>query len=301
MKPFTIVVPDKISDLNLVSHSIPENEAPQYDGLFSYLEGDLVIFNHFIYESLQSGNVDKQPDLFPDFWLSLGSTNQFAAFDEAAGTFSQARDFIEFQVNGDRVTSMGFLEIDCSKIIVTGTHPNFGTFYSREFLINSNGLIRGWYSYFFSPRVRKPELVITDIPSYAGATFTVRIEASQSTGIAKIGTFLLGKFYEIGDTALGAKLGIIDFSVKETDALGRTTLVERTFKRRNEVQVFVKNTQLDAVYKLLQTIRARNVLYIGASELYESLTLYGFFRDFSLDMQLKKESVLNLQIEGLTA
>lgn len=299
MKPFTIVVPDKISDLNLISHSIPENEAPQYDGLFSYMQGDLVMFDHFIYESLQDMNLGKIPDLFPDFWLSLGPTNQFAAFDEAAGTFSQANGFIEFQVLGDRVTAMGFLEIDCSKITVIGTHPNFGEFYNKEFQINSNGLVRGWYSYFFGARVRKPELVITDIPTLSGATFTIRIDAAAS-GMAKIGTFIMGRFYEIGDTALGAKLGIIDYSVKETDALGRTTLVERTFKRRNEIQVFVKNSNLDSVYKLLQTIRARNVLYIGASGLYESLTTYGFFRDFSLDMQLKKESVLNLQIEGLT-
>lgn len=299
MKPFTIVVPERITDLNLLDHSIPETEAPQFDGLFSYAEGDLVIYQHFIYESLQNMNLGNLPGESPEFWLSLGPTNQFAAFDEAAGTFTTANDFIEFEVVADRITSMGFLEIDCSKIIVIGTHPNFGEFYNKEFFINSSGLVSGWYAYFFGARIRKPELVITDIPALTGATFTIRLEPNAQ-GISKIGTFVMGRFYEIGDTALGAKLGIIDYSVKETDALGRTTLVERTFKRRNEIQVFVKNSNLDSVYKLLQTIRARNVLYIGASGLYESLTTYGFFRDFSLDMQLKKESVLNLQIEGLT-
>lgn len=298
-KFFSIVVATPVNDGNFVSSNVAEDEAPFYDSGTTYNSGDLVIFDHVIYESLQDNNLGNTPGLSPTFWVFVSPTNQRAAFDEKSGTFSQRADFIEFQLSGDRIDAFSFFEVDAQRIEIVGQTGDFGVFYNKTFVVGEDFLVSNWYQYFFGRRLKRTELVVSEIPAYANATFTVRIYANGPQDIAKVGTVIFGQKFTLGKTALGASLGLIDFSVKQDDGFGNLTLVPRAFRKRQSVQIFVKNSNLDATYRLLQQIRARLVVFIGADELYRSLNTYGFYRDFGIDMQLKQESVLTLEIEGL--
>jgi hypothetical protein len=67
-----------------------------------------------------------------------------------------------------------------------------------------------------------------------------------------------------------------------------------------DVTMLVENGIVDNVQYLLSDLRAEPVLWIAAKDQYELLTVYGFYRDFNIDIAYTNNSVCSLQIEGLT-
>ena len=56
---------------------------------------------------------------------------------------------------------------------------------------------------------------------------------------------------------------------------------------------------IDDIHRSLAALRATPVLWIG-SESFESLTVYGFYKEFSIDIAYPTVSYCSLTIEGLT-
>ena len=57
--------------------------------------------------------------------------------------------------------------------------------------------------------------------------------------------------------------------------------------------------QIDYISRTLAQLRATPVLWIG-SEGFESLSVYGFYKEFSIDLAYPTVSYCSLTIEGLT-
>jgi hypothetical protein len=113
------------------------------------------------------------------------------------------------------------------------------------------------------------------------------------------GTLLVGRQFDIGETEHGVDIGIIDYSRKETDQFGATSVVERAFAKRMTARVVMQTSAIDDVHRTLAAIRATPVLWIG-SESFESLTVFGFYKEFSIDLAYPTVSYCSLTIEGLT-
>jgi hypothetical protein len=110
---------------------------------------------------------------------------------------------------------------------------------------------------------------------------------------------LVGRQLDLGDTEHGADVGIIDYSRKETDQFGVTSVVERAYAKRMTAKVVMDTTAIDVVLTALASLRATPVLWIG-SEIFDSLTVYGFYKEFSIDIAYPTVSYCSLTIEGLT-
>ena len=78
-----------------------------------------------------------------------------------------------------------------------------------------------------------------------------------------------------------------------------TSVVERAFAKRMSARVVMQTDALDDVHRTLASIRATPVLWIG-SESFESLTVFGFYKEFSIDLAYPTVSYCSLTIEGLT-
>ena len=112
---------------------------------------------------------------------------------------------------------------------------------------------------------------------------------------------LAGTFYELGDTQYGASSGITDYSVKDTDAFGVTTFVQRAYSDRNSLSLMFDNAQLNKVKGVLKSVRATPCAWIGTDvDGYEVLDTLGFYRDFSIVISYPTQSLCSLEIEGLT-
>jgi len=126
--------------------------------------------------------------------------------------------------------------------------------------------------------------------------FTITIANSLTT--AKVGEIVIGNKENIGITQTTPSIGIIDYSIKEVDTFGNYTVLERAYSKRLTCSTVVYNTALDLTYNILAARRALPTVWIG-SELYASMIVYGFYKDFSFVLSYPKMSICELEVEGL--
>ena len=104
----------------------------------------------------------------------------------------------------------------------------------------------------------------------------------------------------MGDTQYGASAGIVDYSVKTTDSFGNTTVVQRTYAKRMNSNLMINNNIVDDVVNLLASYRSTPLVWVGAESNYTSLIVYGFYKDFDVNIAYLEVSDCTLTIEGLT-
>jgi hypothetical protein len=159
-------------------------------------------------------------------------------------------------------------------------------------------VIGDWYVYFTTEPGKLNSLVIYDLPSYASASVRVIISGDNPAGPVAVGTLLVGKAVDLGLTEAGPSIGITDFSRKETDQFGVTTIVERSWAKKMTVRSMIETGAVDGIQRTVAALRAQPALWIG-EEGFDSLTVYGFFKDFSVGLALEQISYCSLSIEGL--
>lgn len=194
------------------------------------------------------------------------------------------------QVFYNKSTDTIFLFGDNNKII---TSPNI---YFQEYSLNSS-LVDNWYDYFYQDYNLLTEAIFQNIPIYTRTRITVSIVGD----IVRCGIVFAGTSSNIGITQYGASAGIIDYSKKETDEFGTTTFIRRAFSKRMNVNLILPSSDLYRVQKILSDIRATPCVWIGSEdEVYKPLIMYGYYRDFNLEIPYPEYSYCSLQVEGLT-
>jgi hypothetical protein len=169
--------------------------------------------------------------------------------------------------------------------------------YSRTLTLDGT-IIADWYQYHFEPSVQRADVVLTDLPPYGDAHITITLSGG---GSVQCGIVLVGTVYVLGDTQYGATASIIDYSRKDTSALGITTFVQRKYSKRLSAELMLNNVQLNKVQRVLADLRATPCAWIGTdTDGFDPLTVYGFYRDFSITVAYPNQSLCSLEIEGLT-
>lgn len=273
-----------------------------WDAATTYASGDTVIDlrTHHVYESQAAANLNFDPTAAvnrPAKWVDLGATNRWAMFDQVTSTASIAGDTLSFTVSlpslCDTLALMDMVAATVRvQIAVSGS-----TVYDQTFDLADNSMITDWRHWFFDPLSRKSDLILNDLPLALGAIATVTV--SNPDTLVAVGSAVFGLATDLGATVYGATPGILDFSVKQTDDFGVTTLVERPFAKRCAFKVEIARDQVDSVQKFLTGIRATPAVFQGSNN-YASTWIFGFYKDFSLSIDYPTVSYLSLEIEGLT-
>lgn len=293
--------PTLIADAMLISSSVLENDYPAWIGATLYAEGARVIRAtatiHKIYERRVSGATATAPELDADNWIEVSPTNRWKMFDKAVGTETVAAAPLAVTVAPGVVRALALLDIAASSVRVVMTDGATGpTVYDREFVMADTAETVDWYGYFFGELRRQSDLLVTDLPPYGSGRLTVTLEAS---GDARCGTMVVGALVEIGQTQHGAGIGIVDYSRKDVDEYGVATILERGYAKRTDVSVWCENARIDYIVKQLAAVRATPCVWV-ANARYGSLIVYGFYRDWDIDIPYHNNSIARLTIEGLT-
>lgn len=291
--------PVTITDAMLVSSTAPETDHAAWSAATTYALGNRVIkaSTHRIYESVQGSNLNHDPetDTTSTWWLDVGPTNRWAMFDQAVGSQTSQATPLTVVLEPGIVAGLALLDVEASAATVTMTSGAVAVYSATVDMIDGTELV-DWYGYFFDAIEPRDTLVLTDLPAYDDGQITVTLTAAAT---ARCGTLAVGPLLEIGNINYGAGIGIIDYSRKETDAFGVTTLLERSYARRAEVEVVVEAGRVNYVARALAAVRAIPCVWIGDTA-YTCLIVYGFPRDWGININYPAYSLGRLTIEGLT-
>lgn len=163
-----------------------------------------------------------------------------------------------------------------------------------------NTLISNWYEYFFEPYDVFTDFIFGPLPPYPSATVKLTFTPTASGSTIHCGAALYGNTVEIGTVEHGATAGITDYSRKETDEFGITTLVERGFSKHTSYNMQITNQQLRRVFSTLAALRATPAVWVASDDSkFTPLTAFGYPKDWGINVQYADYSSVSLEIEGM--
>lgn len=291
-----VISPVVFQESHLLSTTAVETVA-DYNAGTTYALGDKVHYEISIYESLEAGNIGNTPSTSTTKWLRISPDNKHAMFDEKVSTQTVASTSLTVVIHPQQtINSLAFLGIQTNTITISIQNGVGGdVIYTKEINLD-NSSVFDWYSYFFSEFDFSDTAIALDVPPYTYSVITVVFTGDE----VKVGNLIYGNLIDIGLTQYGVGLGIKDYSVKETDDFGNTTFVRRAFSRRMNPSVYVENSRLRVINRTFEEIRAVPTVWIGSEiQTYDPLIMYGFYKDYNIDIAYPSHSMISIDIEGL--
>lgn len=297
-----VIGPVTITDAMLVSSTAPEADFAAWAAATAYTVGNKAIrtttTTHRIYQRLVAGTTATAPEADTVNWVDIGPTNRWAMLDSAISTATALASPLTVVLAPGYINGLALLGLVGSRVDVTVRDGAGGAVVYTTTVGIDAAVIADWYAYVWEPISQVTEVVLTDLPPYVNASVTVSIIGSTSVAC---GVLLLGTVYTLGDTQFNARLGITDYSRKETDAFGTTTFVKRKFSRRLTTDLQLRTSQLAAVRNRLEALRATPCVWIASDDTaYTPLIVFGFYRDFQITIAYPTLNFCSLEIEGLT-
>lgn len=276
IKPLTFAA----NQIGLASSNIPEDEYPAWAQGWSVTIGDKRIYSSRVWEALITGNPQEVPGTAPAVWLDTGPTNRWAMLDGDAVTATTATGQIVVTLNVGAFDSVALLGLAGYSVTVT-TGGSGGT--TLQALIPAP----------VAPALTS-SLTLTGI-DYAGGQVTVSIDGPGAVACASVS---VGTDTDLGQTLAGAKIEIVDYSKKVTDAYGTIRVTKRGYSRRIVASVAVGYLDVDRVFRALASVRQTPALWTAIDGL-RSGTVYGYYADWQLTIEGPTHSVYSITIESL--
>lgn len=309
---FLIVRPFNVADDQFISSNVTEDDYPAWNIATDYSLGDRVTVIdddvHNVYESLIAGTDtntgnDPQADLqwpngTPVKWILVSKTNRWKMFDEQNSSQTSNADSIEVELSfTQRPNAVALLNVDCASIQVIQYDSMANVVYDQtQAMIESSGT-PSHYGWLFQQIQKKTDALFENLIPISGGT--IEIILANEGGTVKCGTCLVGYSEDFGGTQYGAGVGIQDYSVKQRSEFGDLRILERAYNRNGDFTVMVQNSVIDRLQNLLASRRAKATLYIAAKE-YRCTYIYGFFTEMQNVITYPEDSLLNIDITGLT-
>lgn len=293
-----VVKPTPITSAMLVSTTATETHSAWSSGTTYALDDYCILTStQRVYQCIQGPSTNNPPDTSPLYWSDKGPTNKWAAFDSQISTVTTGATGLTVVLDTGYINSLALFGLVGSSVTIIATNGAGGpTVYSRTVELDGT-IIADWYQYFFEPSVQLGELVLTDIPPYIGLRLTVTLTGTPCA----IGHLAIGTFYDLGLVEYGAQVGIISFGRKDTSATGITTFRAGPSSKRTSLRFVLPNAQLNKVRRVLASLDNTPCAWVGVDDTtYTVLTLFGFFRDFNIEIPYLTKSFCSIELEELT-
>lgn len=304
----SIIKPTVLTDAMLTSSTAPENDYTVW-AFGTFVAGDKRIMTtglHIVYECLV-GHTSTDGTGAPNLntsgttpkWLAIAPTNRWAMFDTKVGTVTTLASPLTVVIKPGSISGIALLELTGKEVtIIVKDVPAGATVYSKTVSLDGTSIL-SIYDWFFEDYAQLSDLTQTDLPNqFVGCELTVSL--TSPAGNVGCGVCHFGKGYEIGATQYGATVGIISYSVKSVDAFGNVAITKRANSKRNSLKLYTEKSSFNRIYRLLASLDSVPCIYVGTEEVgYEPLIVYGFYKDFSIDVAYPNTHLCNLEIEGL--
>lgn len=295
--PLIIVPPLTITDSILYATDVAEDTNPAWSSATTYGLDARVYSGHTVYQSIQAGNLN-HPVTDTDWWVTVGPTNRWALFDLSNSTQTAQATSMSYTLKpGGAVTALFALNLTgCNTVRVRVTHPTVTLTYDKTINVSRLPTQSSWWAWYYGERRQAVLALFTDLPALPGCTIVVDLAGTPSLAIGVLG---VGQIKRIGlGVKSGARVGIDDYSRKETDEWGETVLIQRNFAKRASFDIPVPAAQVESSITLLNSLRAKPVLVIGSAS-RNSTVLFGFYKSYEVTHAYADTSELTIDFQDL--
>lgn len=265
--------------------NVDEDDADEWDSGTTYDQYDEVISTttHNLYRSVGGGNLNHDPDdADPDsdsqdqtYWQFRSKTRPYRMFDNYGNTVTTNADTIEVTIDsGQLINSIGLIGVSALTIDIDQYDEDDNLVYSTTIDMVDYG-VTDWYEYFFEEIPYKENAVVANLLPYATGYVTITID--NTGGTAMCGALVLGSRKLIGRPRPGYELSNVDYSTKEEDQWGSSTLTEGQVIKRMDVPLQIYKDDTTWLDRLLTAYRATMTVWVGTDNREDSI-LYGYVR-----------------------
>jgi hypothetical protein len=255
------------------------------------------------WESQVGSNLNHDPALDDGTnWIDLGASEPYLMFDGAVQSQTENADSIEVavQFDADRlIDSVYFENLSATALHLTLTDAGEGVVFDETYdLIATSGITDFW-AWCFEPVRRLASVVVTDLPPYPG--ILLEAELTEAGETVKCGALVPGLGRTLGGNAVGGQRSgswTTRSSRPTTSATSRS--LERAYAKTGVVHPERRapassTSWSDAAGRLPGD---RGALH--RDDAYASMVIWGFFKDFSVQVAFPTMSVCTLELESLT-
>ena len=294
-----VVKPVVVTDAMVISSNVTEIY-PDWNALTLYAVGVRVnrSTTNRIYERLIQGTTATAPESDTVNWFEYSYNNKMMMFDTQVSSVSTKATDIVVTIATGRIDTFAVLNASGQTVRVQARDGLGGTVIFDQTQSLSADDPTDWYGYFFYDLLlNRTQAIFKNIPPYNSTHVTLTI---YGTNVA-CGNVVFGKRTDLGLLQYGCNVGIIDYSRKITDVFGVSTFVQRPFAKKLTAQLSVTSVQLNRVQRTFYDLRSTPCLWIGSDEINydESLTVFGWYKDFSLTISYPTHGLYSLEVEGL--
>lgn len=250
--------------------------------------GARVSYLDYVYEATKDIGITLPSGYSPatsSDWRQVGFTNKWRVFDRSSTTRSKQADSMFWRIRPGQICThaavIGLVGATSVRLIVANSSDV--TIYDKTVsLTGINNLIA--------------DQIFTGLPNVANCDLLFYVYGGSSLAVSEI---VFGAGVKLGaGVHQGAAIQFQDYSRKEFDEFGEAVLVPRPFARRASFEMSIERDDIDTVMDTLASLRARPCLWIGHPN-YKSTTIYGFFKDFSVDIAYATRAICSMVIEGM--
>lgn len=255
---------------------------------------------HRIYQSLQAANTGNDPSLTASaaWWVEVSGTNRWALFDTSVSSASACASPLQVAFKPGIVDALVFIGLVGNTVDIRATDgPGGPLIYSRTIDLQVP-VVNDWYSYFFEPFRQVALIVLADFPPYLNAIVSVTVSGDSAVAA---GMCIPGRTYTIGGTQYGITAGIRDYSRKVVDeATGAISIQQRKFAKTLRCNIRADSALFNEITEKLESLRATPCMWVGDDTGSQApLSVFGFYRDFRLAVDLPTGGIYQLEIEGM--
>lgn len=304
MSGLIIGVPVTLTDANIESLSVPENDYTEWALGTTYATGTYVRVTgtniHQIWRSVVDGNVGNSPldetDLDnPVHWSFVGATNAYKMFDQYISTMTEVNGNISFTLKSmGMVNTIGFFGLKGDTITLVQREED-GTFISTETRdLVSYATFNSEWDTFFTPFLSIDFVVFKDLPPNFNGRYEITVAGAQSG----IGAVVPAYGYEFNAISRNSANTPKDYSVKTEKTPGVFEFVKGPSALESELEFTFPSQQIDLLNRLVKQQFSRPTLIIG-NDGYESFTHYGNVYECPNSLPFASEGTARLKVESL--
>ncbi|WP_066706987.1 hypothetical protein [Celeribacter ethanolicus] len=286
--------------LDNISVSLPEDDAPAWDGVTAWGLGAWVVRGHRIFESMIADNTGIDPAAVDQSkvsaeWLEVQYTNAFRAFDGVLDNPTVGAENIVIDITvADSFDVLGLFGVRAVSVSVA-FYNAAGQQVGERSLSLGGRIVSSWLEWFtVRPDPRRDKAFFYNIPVSARRA-VIRIDG----GDLRLGEVFLGRSFYVGEAQPKTAGRAVTASRYEVNDFGRTIWTKRPTRREMTYIVEAERLAFEAIEPRMGELAGSLVVTVGAFEIPSTIQ-FGILGTIDWAEDGPDEYLYSFTIKGLS-